>query len=98
MLEALLEPDQELYGLKIAKMIDRPTGSVFPILARLEDLGWVVSEWERADPGSRGPRRRFYRLSPEGLAEARAMVDGRRARRSTPLGSRLRVPRPGEAR
>ncbi|ATE56348.1 MULTISPECIES: PadR family transcriptional regulator [Actinosynnema] len=95
-LEALLEPDQELYGLKIAKMIDRPTGSVFPILARLEDLGWVVSEWEQADPVSRGPRRRFYRLSPEGLAEARAMLDGRRTRRSPLSSDHPLAPRPGE--
>lgn len=78
-LEALLGPDDELYGLKIAKMIERPTGSVFPILARLEDLGWVVSEWEQGDPGLRGPRRRFYRLSPDGVAGARTMLDGRRA-------------------
>jgi PadR family transcriptional regulator PadR len=78
-LEALLGPDDQLYGLKIAKAVDRPTGSVFPILARLEDLGWVVSEWEQGDPTTRGPRRRFYRLSPEGVSEARSMVDQHRA-------------------
>ena len=82
-LEALLLPDEELYGLKIAKTVDRPTGSVFPILARLEDLGWVVSEWEQGDPVTRGPRRRFYRLSPEGLAGARTMLEEHRAGRRT---------------
>lgn len=80
-LEALLGPDEELYGLKIAKAIERPTGSVFPILARLEQLGWVVSEWEPGDPSTRGPRRRFYRLSPDGLGEARSLLTERRPAR-----------------
>lgn len=98
-LEVLLGPDEELYGLKIAKAIERPTGSVFPILARLEQVGWVISEWETSDPTRRGPRRRFYRLSPEGLAGARAVLSERRpTRRLTgqrPLPELL--PRPGNA-
>ena len=80
-LESLLGPDEELYGLKIAKAIGRPTGSVFPILARLEQLGWVVSEWEPGDPATRGPRRRFYRLSADGLTEARSLLAERRPAR-----------------
>lgn len=96
-LEMLLgQADEQLYGLKIAKAIGRPTGSVFPILARLEQFGWVISEWEPGDPATRGPRRRFYRLSPEGLADARSVLAERRpARQSTrqrPAGRHL--PRP----
>jgi PadR family transcriptional regulator len=81
-LEVLLGEDQELYGLKIAKATGRPTGSVFPILARLEQLGWVISEWESGDPAARGPRRRFYRLSGDGLPRARELVSQRRPHRS----------------
>ncbi|MGH8899408.1 MAG: PadR family transcriptional regulator [Egibacteraceae bacterium] len=73
-LKVLLEPDDELYGLKIAWTTGRPTGSIYPILARLEQIGWVESEWEAGDPASRGPRRRFYRLSPGGLASARTAL------------------------
>jgi DNA-binding PadR family transcriptional regulator len=80
-LEVLLKPDDELYGLRIAKATGRPTGSVFPILARLEQAGWVVSEWEATGPHSRGPRRRFYRLSADGLPAAQAAVSGRGAAR-----------------
>jgi DNA-binding PadR family transcriptional regulator len=80
-LEVLLKPDDELYGLKIAKASGRPTGSVFPILARLEQAGWVLSDWEATEPHSRGPRRRFYRLSADGLPAARAAVSGRGAAR-----------------
>ncbi|MFI6031576.1 PadR family transcriptional regulator [Amycolatopsis magusensis] len=82
-LQVLLGPDDDLYGLKIAKAIDRPTGSVFPILARLEQFGWVTSKWETDDPGTRGPRRRFYRLSPAGLTAARAALAERRPARQT---------------
>jgi PadR family transcriptional regulator, regulatory protein PadR len=77
-LEVLLTSDLQLYGLKIAKAINRPTGSVFPILARLERIGWVSSEWEASDPTSKGPRRRFYRLSGVGMARARTLVSQRR--------------------
>jgi PadR family transcriptional regulator, regulatory protein PadR len=77
-LEVLLQDSDDLYGLKIAKAAGRPTGSVFPILARLEDCGWVTSQWEAGDPAARGPRRRFYRLSPDGLAQARQLLAQRR--------------------
>lgn len=88
-LEVLLGSDDELYGLKIARAVGRPTGSIYPILARLEQIGWVKSEWEAGDPASRGPRRRFYWLSAEGLAGARAALDGRRQSASAP------IPQPG---
>lgn len=71
-------PDDELYGLKIARNAGRKTGSVYPILARLEDEGWVESRWERDDRDDRGPRRRFYRLSPDGLTAARELLINKR--------------------
>jgi PadR family transcriptional regulator PadR len=77
-LEVLLASNETLYGLKIAKQIGRPTGSVFPILARLEEAQWVESEWEASEQTARGPRRRFYRLTPDGLAGARSLVNERR--------------------
>jgi DNA-binding PadR family transcriptional regulator len=87
-LEALMGPDEELYGLKIARNSGRKTGSVYPILARLEEAGWVESCWEREERGERGPRRRFYRLSPDGLAGARALLTERRGVVRQRTGSR----------
>lgn len=80
-IETLLSDDEQLYGLKIAKMAGRPSGSVVPILMRLEGCGWVLSEWEH-DSGARGPRRRFYRISPDHLGQARTLVAERRGRRA----------------
>jgi DNA-binding PadR family transcriptional regulator len=77
-LEALMGPDDELYGYKVAERAVRKTGVVYPILDRLEAAGWVDSEWERAERGDRGPRRRFYRLNPGGLSAARSLLAERR--------------------
>jgi PadR family transcriptional regulator PadR len=95
-LEALMGPDEELYGLKIAQNAGRKAGSVYPILARLEEAGWVESFWEREERDERGPRRRFYRLGPDGLAAARALLIERRGvvRQRTGNGVPVRKPDP----
>ena len=93
-LEILLDGGDDLYGLKIAKAAGRPTGSVFPILARLEGCGWVTSEWETSDPSERGPRRRFYRLSPDGAELAAALLTRRRARAARQALRPVPAPRP----
>jgi PadR family transcriptional regulator, regulatory protein PadR len=91
-LEVLLHGGAELYGLKITKAAGRATGSVFPILARLENCGWADSEWEAGDPAARGPRRRFYQLSPDGIVRAGELLAQRRAdqARRLPRGAVLR--------
>lgn len=91
-LEALMGPDDELYGYKVALRAGRKTGVVYPILDRLEAAGWLDSEWERAERGERGPRRRFYRLNPDGLSAARNLLAERRSavRQRGPEGTRAR--------
>lgn len=71
----LRDPDREHYGLEICQTAGLPSGTVHPILARLEQCRWVVSRWEDADPRERGrPRRRYYRVDPDSIAVARAAV------------------------
>ncbi|MBT8227484.1 MAG: PadR family transcriptional regulator [Dactylosporangium sp.] len=61
--------------------------SVYRILERCEDAGLVSSRWEEdAQPGK--PRRRLYRLSPDGAARARALLAERRQAR---IPGRLRA-------
>jgi PadR family transcriptional regulator, regulatory protein PadR len=95
-LEALMGPDEGLYGLRIAQNAGRKVGSVYPILARLEEAGWVESRWEREERGERGPRRRFYRFSPEGLEAAGMLLTERRGavRQRTVTGTPSRSPHP----
>jgi PadR family transcriptional regulator PadR len=73
----LQDPGGDHYGLEVAKQADLPTGSVYPILARLEQYGWVDSAWEEIDPAVEGRRpRRYYRLNVYGAQQARrALTD-----------------------
>ena len=70
LLLSLLEGERR-HGYELQKLIEaRSKGvisfhvaSLYPLLYRMEDRGWIVGRWvEKA--GER--RRRFYRLTPEG--------------------------------
>jgi PadR family transcriptional regulator, regulatory protein PadR len=93
-LQALLEdPQRELYGIEIGAAAGLPSGTVHPILARLEGVGWLQSRWEEIDPRREGrPPRRYYRLTASGVHSVREAL--RRAYR--PSVARLRL-RPGES-
>lgn len=76
-LRALLsDPAREMYGLQICQEAGLPSGTIHPILARLErEFGWLESRWEDVSPREQGrPRRRYYRLTEEGAERARAAV------------------------
>jgi len=71
-LQALLaDPTAELYGVEIGTAAGLPSGTVHPILARLEGLGWVKSRWEDISPRVAGrPARRYYSLTATGAESA----------------------------
>jgi len=71
----LADPSKEQYGVEIGHAAGLPSGTVHPILARLEGVGWLESRWEEIDPRAEGrPARRYYRLTPDGLELARAAL------------------------
>jgi DNA-binding PadR family transcriptional regulator len=76
-LRALLaDPSQEMYGLQICTEAGLASGTIHPILARLEGLGWLESRWEDTDPRAEGrPRRRYYKLTQAGALRARHALD-----------------------
>jgi PadR family transcriptional regulator PadR len=75
LLALLADPPRELYGVEIGAVAGLPSGTVHPILARLETVGWLESRWEDIDPRTEGrPARRYYRLTPEGMELARAAL------------------------
>jgi PadR family transcriptional regulator PadR len=75
-LRALLDdPVGEHYGLEISRESGLPTGSIYPILARLEAAGLATSAWEDIDEAAaKRRRRRYYRLTSNGLEFARDEV------------------------
>lgn len=79
----LLEPGVELYGLEIGTAAGLPSGTVHPILARLEAWGWLTSRWEDVDPRVAGrPARRYYRLTATGRGDAERALAARRPARA----------------
>jgi DNA-binding PadR family transcriptional regulator len=74
-LEVFLEsPGDQLAGADVQKRTGLASGTLYPILLRLEGAGWFVSCWETIDPAVAGrPRRRLYRLTSTGLARASAV-------------------------
>jgi DNA-binding PadR family transcriptional regulator len=63
------------YGFDIMDITGLPGGTVYPALRRLEQSGYIVSNWEKhtiAQQAQRPPRK-YYELTKEGreaLAEA----------------------------
>ena len=48
------------------------TGTLYPLLLRLEDAGWLSSRWEDIEPSKEGrPRRRYYVITGDGQRAAR---------------------------
>ena len=82
-LDILLGAPDPTWGLQIVKQTGRPAGSVYPILERLERLGWVTSQWED-DTERSGPRRRLYDLTSDGASAAPAAIARARARSEQP--------------
>jgi DNA-binding PadR family transcriptional regulator len=71
----LADPDAPRYGYDLMRAARLPSGTLYPMLGRLQDEGLVSSEWESrpdadGDAGGRPPRK-YYRLTGEGVRVAR---------------------------
>ncbi len=68
---------QHAYGLaaRLAQVSDHPLslnqGTLYPALVRLEDQGWIKSEWGVSDNNRRA---RYYKLTPQGRQQLRREV------------------------
>lgn len=85
--QALVEPAREWYGLEMVWATGLPSGTVYPIISRLERCGWILSRWEDpAEHEAEGrPRRRYYRLSADGAEHARLALAKARQTRTVPV-------------
>ncbi len=50
-------------------VLDVGQGSLYPALYRIEERGWVTSEWQLSPEGRRA---KFYKLTPEGKKQLAA--------------------------
>ena len=68
------------HGYALSQETGLASGTLYPILMRLENLGWLETRWE--EPGNTGrPPRHNYRLTAGGRAWAREELQDARARR-----------------
>jgi DNA-binding PadR family transcriptional regulator len=75
----LEDPTASLAGADLQRAVHLPSGTLYPILFRLESAGWLRSRWEKVDPREAGrPRRRLYVITPLGARRAGEEIDGLR--------------------
>jgi PadR family transcriptional regulator, regulatory protein PadR len=68
-------PDREMYGLEIMRGLSMGSGTVYPLLDRANDAGWVTVRAEKIDPQAKGrPPRRYYRITDAGIQAAREAI------------------------
>jgi DNA-binding PadR family transcriptional regulator len=72
------QDNEDLHGWAIMKATKRSGPTAYGVLDRLEDAGWIAGSWEDQHPEPGRPRRRFYRLTPTGVAAARNLLAERR--------------------
>jgi PadR family transcriptional regulator, regulatory protein PadR len=73
-------PDERVWGLRLCEEANLGSGTVYPLLERLEKAGIVTSFWEDPPPPDRPPRR-FYELTSSGRQEIAAAMAARSAAR-----------------
>lgn len=84
-LESLLaQPQAWRYGYDLSRETGLKSGTLYPLLMRLSDQGWLEAEWRAPlQPGR--PSRHAYRLTASGLSVATALA------RPSPPGPRTQL-------
>lgn len=73
-LELLLEsPRSWHYGYALSQRTGLKSGTLYPILVRLAEQGWLDTKWSEPDAPGRPPRH-TYRLTAEGAKSARERI------------------------
>jgi PadR family transcriptional regulator len=93
----LADPSERRYGYDLMKAARLPSGTLYPMLARLQEQGLVTAEWEsRPDDAeaSGRPPRKYYQLTGEGVRVARLEL----AQAAVSPGRAVRQPASGAAR
>lgn len=88
-LEATEDNHRELHGWAIMKAVARSGPTVYGVIDRLEDAGWIEGRWEERNPQPNKPRRRLYHLTPDGLESARGLLAQRRPKTTPDVRRRL---------
>lgn len=74
-LEALLaQPKAWRHGYDLSLETELKSGTLYPVLMRLDERGFLDSKWEESDIQGRPPRK-MYRLNVKGVAYAKSEAE-----------------------
>ncbi len=65
--------EQWRHGYDLSRETALKSGTLYPILMRLDRQGWLEARWED-EPAPGKPRRHLYRLTALGAEEARTIL------------------------
>ena len=84
----LEDPGEPRYGFEIMRLTGLASGSLYPMLARLEEAGWLTRGKENIDPHTEGrPIRLHYTITGAAVPAARFQLAA--------LSDQYRPPAPG---
>ena len=71
----LEDPGMPRYGFELMKLTGMASGSLYPMLARLEQAGWLTRGKESIDPSAAGrPPRMNYTITADAVPVARVQL------------------------
>lgn len=68
-----LRPADWRHGYELSKVTGLKSGTLYPLLIRLADQGFLETDWQASDQPNR-PQRHIYRLTTTGLALAKSQA------------------------
>ena len=88
------------HGFDIMDTTGMPSGTVYPILGRMEDAAYVRSRWEapKISRAEKRPARRYYQLTSAGRRALEAAIEHYNARSAAGLLYAMRPSGRGTAR
>jgi PadR family transcriptional regulator, regulatory protein PadR len=70
------------HGYELSRITGLKSGTLYPILVRLHDEGWLEAKWEPSHEQSRPPRH-LYRITAAGSSESKKIFQLADAKRRT---------------
>ncbi len=91
----LEDPGQPRYGFEVMRLTGLASGSLYPMLARLERAGWLTKGKENIDPHAEGrPPRLHYTITGAAVTAARLQLAALSDQYRPPASVPARIHRP----
>ena len=73
--QALLDKaDERQWGYDVAQRAGVSSNALYQVLGRFYERGYLADGWEDVDPAEKRPPRRYYTITPDGLARLGAIL------------------------